>query len=107
MRYYVERARRHREFGRKLLERRSRRAFSVTREIALRDRAVADAAMAEVETLRWNGFRTAFEIWDEGVRIKRQALRIGTFWAAVINKLYKALQRRLDARDDAQQGPAA
>lgn len=39
----------------------------------------ADAMIAELETLRWNGLRRASEVNEERARIRRDAARIGRF----------------------------
>lgn len=39
----------------------------------------ADAMIAELETLRWNGLRRASEVNEERSRIRREAARIGRF----------------------------
>lgn len=47
--------------------------------LVVRALADADAIVAELETLRWNGLRRASEVNEERRRIQREAARIGKF----------------------------
>jgi hypothetical protein len=69
----------------------------------------ADAVAVELETLRWNGLRSSFEVRDEIARIKRSAGALARYALRVNRHLHARLNGKLKGEPDEArpQGPAA
>lgn len=74
--------------------------------LVVRALADADAIVAELETLRWNGLRRASEVNEERRRIQREAARIGKFAFRTSLLLDQARRRLARQAGDPQPAPA-
>lgn len=74
--------------------------------LVVRALADADAIVAELETLRWNGLRRASEVNEERRRIQREAARIGKFAFRTSLLLDQARRRLARQAGDPRPAPA-